>query len=157
MIAAGFCYTFAMKIVGIGKRLIGVAFFAIGIFVYVLMFRTGSSPAGYGTHTRLGLPACSYLATKHYPCPGCGVTTASANMARGQVVEALRASLFGALAFLAIMAIAVAGLVQAVTGRDVLMKFWPRSWVIALIVVLFFASWGLKTGLGILDGIYPIR
>jgi hypothetical protein len=146
-----------MKIAEPAKRLVGCLFFAAGVFAYVMLFRLGASPAGHGTHTQLGLPACSYLATKHYPCPGCGVTTAAVAMSHGRIFDALNASVFGAFAFLAIMTLGAAGLLQAVTGRDVLKKFKPRPWVVLLIVILFFASWGLKTGLGVLEGRYPIK
>jgi len=156
-LTADFCYTPAMKITETGKRFIGLVVFIAVVIFYVMLFRFGASPCGYGTHTRLGLPACSYLARTHYPCPGCGVTTAAAAMARGRLIEAFRASAFGAMAFAAIVVLGIAGLLQAITGRDVLIKFRPGPKGVLLILILFFASWGLKVGLGVLEGRYPIK
>ena len=54
------------------------------------------SPAGIGTHEVLGLPPCPFHALTGIPCPACGMTTAFAHVARGDVGAALRAQPLGA-------------------------------------------------------------
>lgn len=46
------------------------------------------SPRGYGTHTRLGLPPCTFHLLTGLKCPLCGMTTGICHMARGQWREA---------------------------------------------------------------------
>ena len=60
------------------------------------------SPSGIGTHEALGLPPCPVHALSGLPCPTCGMTTAFAHVARGQIVEGLRAQPLGALLALAL-------------------------------------------------------
>lgn len=45
-------------------------------------------PNGFGTHTQLGLPPCSYRLKTGSPCPTCGLTTSLAWMVRGRVDRA---------------------------------------------------------------------
>lgn len=56
-------------------------------------------PSGMGTHQQLGLPPCTSISVLGLRCPACGMTTAWALMADGQVAEALGANLGGALLF----------------------------------------------------------
>ena len=54
-------------------------------------------PRGYGTHTQLGLPPCSFRVLTRYPCPACGMTTAFAWSVRGRVDKALVTNPAGAI------------------------------------------------------------
>lgn len=56
--------------------------------------------AGFGTHRQLGLPPCPFMAVTGLPCPGCGLTTSFAHMARLDFTAALGAQPFGVYAFL---------------------------------------------------------
>jgi Protein of unknown function (DUF2752) len=56
-------------------------------------------PSGFGTHVQLGLPHCFFLRATGLPCPACGLTTAFAHMARGQVAQAASANALGVLLF----------------------------------------------------------
>ena len=111
---------------------------------------------GYGTHTRTGLPGCSFLARTGYPCPGCGMTTSLAAMARGHVWQAARAHLFGVMLFLTVAVYGLLGLVDAVVGRNVLFRARPRlGWAwIALAGLLL--GWGVKVIAGLWTGQYPL-
>lgn len=51
--------------------------------------------AGMGTHTQLGIPACSWPATIGLPCPSCGMTTAFALAADGRFFDSFRAQPIG--------------------------------------------------------------
>jgi hypothetical protein len=60
------------------------------------------SPRGYGTHEQLrlraaGLQTCTWVALTGKPCPTCGMTTAFAHAADGNLLAALRAQPLGAV------------------------------------------------------------
>jgi len=57
--------------------------------------------SGAGTHTQLGLPPCGFLCLTGLPCPGCGLTTSFAHLARFQWELALSANPLGLPLFLA--------------------------------------------------------
>jgi hypothetical protein len=56
-------------------------------------------PSGVGTHLQLGLPRCGFLRLTGLPCPACGLTTAFAHMARGEIAQAASANALGVLLF----------------------------------------------------------
>src|SRR5271169_4317146 len=59
------------------------------------------SPSGLGTHTQLGLGACSFQQVTGIPCPSCGMTTSWAWFARGNLIASLWVQPMGTvLAFL---------------------------------------------------------
>lgn len=60
------------------------------------------SEAGHGTHTQLGLPPCSWAEALGKPCLTCGMTTAVAYAANGELIDSVRAQPFGFV--LAVMA-----------------------------------------------------
>jgi hypothetical protein len=58
------------------------------------------SVTGMGTHEQLGLPPCGMLAWLGIPCPACGLTTAFAHLAHGDLLASLQAHPLGAPLFL---------------------------------------------------------
>src|SRR5688500_10522680 len=76
------------------------------------------APEGHGTHTQLGLPACSFMELTALPCPGCGVTTAAALAARGELARAFVVQPFGAALALGMALFPLWSLVQSLRGRD---------------------------------------
>jgi hypothetical protein len=112
---------------------------------------------GYDTHTQLGLPPCGLLQRTGMPCPWCGMTTAFAHMARGQVAAATRAQACGAALFLLMVAAALAGTVQAATGRNFLGRMHFRMWWLWALLAGATAGWALKMGLGLYSGQLPVR
>ncbi len=80
-------------------------------------------PAGHGTHTQLGLPPCGFLVITGCPCPGCGLTTSFAHMARFDVFGAAAANPFGIPLFLVSLftiPVAIRGFVRGESVFDVL-------------------------------------
>ncbi len=57
------------------------------------------SPSGIGTHEQLGLPPCTFYLLTGHGCPGCGLTTAFAAMAHGDLSGAWRANPMGVFLF----------------------------------------------------------
>lgn len=104
------------------------------------------SPAGLGTHTQLGLPACGFLRLFGRPCPACGLTTAFAHAARFSLHASLAAHPLGALLFAGVCALGARALLgmcglgnfAAFCARPV----WPR---LALSTALaLFAAWVVR-------------
>ena len=56
--------------------------------------------SGFGTHQQLGLPPCPMRFFLHVPCPACGLTTAFAHLARGELAASLAAHPLGCPLFL---------------------------------------------------------
>lgn len=104
------------------------------------------SPTGHGTHTQLGLPPCMTMELLGLPCPGCGVTTAAAWAAHGELAAALRTQPFGALVALALAAFPAWALVGAASGRDLGERAprWLNRWVLGAAALLALTSWVLR-------------
>jgi hypothetical protein len=91
---------------------------ACPLMLAVLALWLEPAPEGHGTHTQLGLPPCGMIEWTGLPCPGCGVTTAAALAARGELRAALATQPFGAAAGLGLALFPLWALVQALRGRD---------------------------------------
>jgi hypothetical protein len=72
--------------------------------------------AGHGTHTQLGLPACGWVAAFDRPCPTCGMTTAFAHAARGDLLEAFTSQPMGLLLALGAAGVFWGGVHTLATG-----------------------------------------
>lgn len=92
--------------------------------------------AGHGTHEQIGLPACMWAAYFDAPCATCGMTTAFAHAAEGNLLDSLLTQPMGML-----LAVGTAvgfwfALYVALTGSRVgamaLSLLRPRSlWIMA--------------------------
>lgn len=104
------------------------------------------SGTGIGTHTQLGIPACSWPATLGMPCPSCGMTTSFALAADGRFVDSARAQPFGFVLAVGTAGFAIASALGAFTGSRMLSavtgsvggKFW---WCLGAFALL---AWGYK-------------
>jgi hypothetical protein len=93
----------------------GVAALSL-LALLIVAARLEPSAKGHGTHTALGMPPCSWASLTGYPCPTCGMTTAFAHAADGNLATAFLVQPMGALIALAASAgVWIAGHV-AVTG-----------------------------------------
>jgi hypothetical protein len=84
-----------------------------------LSFVLTPSPAGWGTHLQLHLAPCLFHLFTGLPCPFCGMTTAFAHMARGQVAAAFSDHCLGPALFVLTWVVGLAGARGLVTGT------WP--------------------------------
>jgi hypothetical protein len=108
------------------------------------------SASGHGTHTQLGLPPCLSIEWLGVPCPGCGVTTATALAAHGRLLDALHNQPLGLVvaALLALYPLWV--IMQLARGRDLAAaarRIDPRLWVPATIVLIL-GAWVYKLATG---------
>lgn len=120
------------------RRLVAVVVTLAAATILGLAAYLEPSPTGLGTHTQLpAMPTCGWLVTMDLPCPTCGMTTAFAHAANGNLVAALGAQPLGAgLALATAMTLLVAGY-AAVTGSRVATIFatlWGRrsAWILAV-------------------------
>ncbi len=103
-------------------------------------------PRGLGTHEQLLLPPCNFHRLTGLPCPFCGMTTAFAHMARGEVREALMAQPLGALGFVVCVLLLPVSIWAAVRGQNVLaaamrLPWYRLSWAM---LALAGAAWLFK-------------
>ena len=104
------------------------------------------SASGYGTHTQLGLPPCTFLRLTHLPCPSCGLTTCFAWAVRLHFWKAFLANPFGILAFLGTVAVIPASIFllwRRMSFRRITESAQFTKAVYA-VTALYFLSWVLK-------------
>ncbi len=128
------------------RRLVGavVAVCAAGL-LGVAAWLTPSS-AGIGTHEQLMLPECGWITLMDMPCPTCGMTTAFAYAAEGQLWTSFLTQPLGSLLAISTAMALLVGIHVAVTGSrlgSLLTRLWGRrsGWIIALLIVV---SWMYK-------------
>lgn len=122
-----------------------VVLLACGSLLFVAS-RLEPSHQRLGTHQQLGLPACGFLTTTSLPCATCGMTTAFAYAARGDLANALITQPIGAvLAVASAAAVLVSGyaLFVGLSLVPLASALWrPRP--VLLVAGLIVASWVYK-------------
>ncbi len=101
---------------------------------------------GLGTHQQLFSQPCGWITAADCPCPTCGMTTAFAHAADGDLVASFATQPMGALLAVATAMTFLLSVFVALTGSRVagrLTRLWkPRMvWVIAALVL---GSWFYK-------------
>ena len=136
----------APVILGLTGRLIAALVGAGCLGVLLVAWRLEPSPAGHGTHTQLGLPACGWAAVMGHPCPTCGMTTAFAWAVRGRLWASFLAQPLGMLLALGTAAGFWAGVYISLTGSQLAAVFGrmvtPR--VLWILGALAGAAWAYK-------------
>jgi len=120
------------------SRLVWAFLFVVPLAVLTTAAFLHPSAAHHGTHTQLGLPPCGFLVVTGFPCPGCGLTTAFANMVRGNAIAAAQANPFGILLFLVTLFSMPVSLLGAVRGWRVvavLERLHADRWALVLAAV----------------------
>jgi hypothetical protein len=139
------------------RRLGGATISVLAVAVLLVAGSLRPEPGGVGTHEQLNLPACSFLVRTGWPCPTCGLTTSLAAMAHGDVALACRAQPFGVVAFLVLVAAALAGGVEALSWRPVFSFPRPRAWWALAAGGGLIGGWAIKLAIGLACGQLPIR
>lgn len=101
------------------------------------------APEGHGTHTQLGLPACGFMELTALPCPGCGVTTAAALAARGELARAFVTQPFGAALALGMALFPLWALAQSLRDRDLggRAPAWVNRFTVGAVALLALGAW----------------
>jgi len=105
------------------------------------------SVEGVGTHRQIiGLPPCGWIAAAGIPCPTCGMTTAFAHAADGNLPASFRTQPMGALLALACAVSLLVCVYVAATGSNLgraLGRLWGRRVAWGLCAA-FVAAWVFK-------------
>lgn len=104
------------------------------------------SETGMETHRQLGLPSCGFYHATGYPCPSCGMTTAFAHAAHGDLFHSFIAQPAGCLLAVACAMLALVGGWSAYSGMDGLglagrVLGRKSAWIALLTVVLLGWAW----------------
>lgn len=129
-----------------GARGAGLALLVGCLSVLIVANRLDAHADGHGTHTQMGLPACSWVQLWNFPCPTCGMTTAFAHAAHGRMGLALLTQPAGALVAIAMGVGFWTGLHALLTGTRLmeLALGLLRPRVIAGALMLFLGGWVYK-------------
>jgi hypothetical protein len=123
------------------------ACFAIGLTAALLLsFYLTPDPRGLGTHEQLFLFPCNFHTLTGLPCPFCGMTTAFALMARGEIVAAFLTQPMGALGFITCVILLPLIIGAAVFNKNLIgalmeLPWRTLAWVLGAMVVF---SWLFK-------------
>lgn len=132
-----------------GRWLLAACGLALAV-ILALAVTLEPDPRGYGTHERLGFPACTFRTIWNVPCPSCGMTTSFALVVRGRLPEAARANAAGSL-FALICAAGVPWLMTAAAvGRypGVRRPQVALAWLLAALGLVALANWAFRLTLG---------
>jgi hypothetical protein len=104
------------------------------------------NPAGYGSHTGLGLQSCQFLDRTGVPCPGCGMTTSFTWFVRGNFAASVYVQPMGAALALLACACVWVGFYIALTGRPAhrLLQVLPGRYYYGPLLALALAAWAWK-------------
>ena len=121
-----------------------VALCAAGILTVAAVLEPAAE--GLGTHSKAGLPECGWIVMFGIPCPTCGMTTAFAHAANGDVIAAVGAQPLGGLLAIAVAIAFIVGAYVAITGSrvgTVLGRLWGSrtAWLLGALLLL---SWVYK-------------
>jgi hypothetical protein len=141
---------------GLADRFVQTLIAAGAWLVLVVAFHLQPSPDGLGTHQQLGLQPCAFYQMTGRPCPACGMTTAFAHLAHGQIWQGIIVQPFGALLFVLTLAAALATTATATAGRswNLLLSRWLSPTWVYTAVVLGLAGWTFKVVYGQVTGGY---
>ncbi|MEM6459528.1 MAG: DUF2752 domain-containing protein [Planctomycetota bacterium] len=122
------------------NRLIGLALALPCLAVLLVAASLDADPAGYGTHTQLGLQPCGFRAATGMPCATCGMTTSFTHAADGRLARAFVTQPAGALLSLVLAMLTLVGGWAAWSGmplRPLGAALWrPATVVVGVVVVL---------------------
>ncbi len=102
-------------------------------------------PCGMATHRQLGIAPCGFLESNGFPCPSCGMTTAFAHAAHGELASSFIAQPAGCvLALMCAMMVLVGGwsVWSGMDGAGLVGRLFSRKAVWGGLLVLGLAAWG---------------
>ncbi|MEM7228176.1 MAG: DUF2752 domain-containing protein [Planctomycetota bacterium] len=125
----------------LSRRAVGAVITVATAAVLLVAAYLDPDPAGVGTHEQLGLTPCGWMLAADMPCPTCGMTTAFAHAAEGNLLQSLRTQPLGACLALATAMACLVGAFVATTGSRIGLMYrrlWTRRfiWILGTSVVV---------------------
>ncbi|MDI9586275.1 MAG: DUF2752 domain-containing protein [Acidobacteriota bacterium] len=124
-------------VVRIVSGMVSVVCFAMIALAFVLV----PDPSGVGTHQQMMAPPCWLHLFTGLPCPFCGMTTAFAHLARGQVARAFACHCLGPAACVFVWAVGIVGLWGLVTGRSYPLRLLASYSAQKLLLAVVMGGW----------------
>ena len=128
------------------RRMIALTILLVCAIVLGVAAWLEPSPTGMGTHQQLRMPPCGWIVMADMPCPTCGMTTAFAHAANGNLWQAFLAQPLGCILAVSMAMIALVSIHVVITGSKLggaFSRLWGRrmAWTLTFAVV---AAWGYK-------------
>ncbi len=132
---------------GSGRARLGAASVlaaTLGVLLLAAVLRPDAE--GVGTHRQLGLPGCGLYSRSGIPCPTCGMTTAFAHAANGDLHRAAAVQPAGAILAVATAMAAVAAAWVLVRGVVPPLRVGAatKRRLVVLAVAVLIAAWSYK-------------
>ncbi len=108
--------------------------------------------SGYGTHEKLFMFPCLFRWLTGLPCPACGMTTALAQMARGEVLAALDAHALGPIAYLLTWLLGGRAVYGLVTGVPVISERMNRVLTARVVFGVIAVGWAINLVRAVANG-----
>lgn len=104
------------------------------------------SPDGTGSHTKLGLAPCPFMATTGIPCPSCGMTTSWTWFARGNLRASFYVQPMGTVLAILCVCCFWTALYAGITGRPVfrLVQVIPGRYYFVPLLSFAILAWAWK-------------
>jgi hypothetical protein len=124
----------------------GLALAAATLALLLVAAWLRASADGHGTHEQLGLAPCAWTLRWNFPCPTCGMTTAFAHAADGDLAAAAATQPFGAALAVFASVSFWGGLHAGLTGANPwrLVRPGHATRTSIIVVSLFLAAWVYK-------------
>lgn len=121
-----------------------IAWLAGAVVVLALSFALTPSPAGYGTHTQLWLPPCTFHTVTHIPCPFCGTTTSFCHISRLRVSEAFRSNVLGPIVYVLVLLQIPYRIYSLVKKRPPLRLRDDSPWFVCILLAVIVVAWAVN-------------
>lgn len=131
---------------GMTERLAGGTVASIALAVLITAARLTPADQGHGTHTQMGLPACTWTVWFDKPCMTCGMTTAFATAGEGRWLDSFLTQPAGMVLSVMTAAAFWLGVHTLITGSRIgtLVASLTRPRTVTLLIGGFLAAWGYK-------------
>jgi hypothetical protein len=137
---------FEPQVLPLRERLVALAIAMACLTPLIIAVILTPSPDGYGSHTKLGLAPCEFMARTGLPCPSCGMTTSWTWFVRGNLAASLYVQPMGTVVAILAASCFWTALYTAITGRPahrLLRAVRSRYYLVPLLSFAILA-WGWK-------------
>ena len=114
--------------------------------IIITSWYVSPSADGFGSHTQLGIPKCSWVVEYNRPCPTCGMTTAYSLTARGRLITAFITQPAGCIFALVHFALTALLTYIAIAGKYpfylVVMVNYHAYRILFTAIIVILAGWG---------------